>query len=291
MFRGFHIIDPRLKKEDLKLEYQKSWENLGSNYEENFLFEKLPTSFINSGDFIIQLLAQQRSLASIIKESKELENFSDAIQNNFTEQRTDFSVEFPYGSDKNGVVLEIDGSQHEIPSQKLLDKERDRAVAFCNWHHTIRIKTSYFETNDFNTQYQFFRTAINNPYIEYCYNNYCYPIWDSPKGQQALEIVLSPFAIARIQRVILEAIAQIKLDLSAEKWKIAILERDVPCGKLAIEDLQKLVKILNNLNEKEIIIPEIELEVFSSKEFISSTLHGNDVKDISDFNSEKHFIY
>ena len=55
LFRSLHIIDPRITPEDLKDNYRQSWENLGSDYEEDFLFSNclkpLPNSkvpFLNS---------------------------------------------------------------------------------------------------------------------------------------------------------------------------------------------------------------------------------------------------
>src|SRR5690606_31081649 len=98
IFRSLHLIEPRLDIQTQKQNYEQSWENLGSNYEENFVFEGLPNALGKNGVAFIQLLATQRTIFSIAKDIKDLEKVQTRVKNNFEQQRTDFSIQFPYTS-------------------------------------------------------------------------------------------------------------------------------------------------------------------------------------------------
>lgn len=292
IFRCLHLIEPRLDIQTQKQNYEQSWENLGSNYEENFVFEGLPNALGKNGVAFIQLLATQRTISSIVKDIKDLEKVRTRVKNNFEHQRTDFSIQFPYTSIEgaNGIVIEIDGSQHGSPEQIFLDTERDRIVVEAGWHNTLRIKTSEFGSQQFiNKIRNILVPAINNEYVKNCISNFVKPIWESENGRNIIQICLIPFAVARLQRAILEAIANGILDLDEKKWTIAILERDVPCAQLAIDDLINTTEILSSLSEDPFILPKIELSVFSTQEFINSNYHVFSPELISEFNSTKHF--
>ena len=149
IFKSLHIIDSRISLSEFNKSYQQSWEKLGSEFEENFLLNKLPNALGENGAFIIQLIASQRSVGSIIAENINTNNLQNNIRQNFEEQRTDFSIEFPYNEPNKvkGIVIEIDGSQHQNSEQQFLDTERDRAVATSGWNNTLRIKTSEFKSD------------------------------------------------------------------------------------------------------------------------------------------------
>ncbi len=151
VFRSFHVIDPRLDAKSLKQSYAESWENLGSAYEEGFLFDELP-KYIKDGDFLIQLLSQQRSIKSIIEDKISENAIAPAELVNFMEQRTDFSLSFPYHNGLEGIVIEIDGPQHKEVAQKNLDIRRDRIVAQANWAATTRIPTEAFGNISFKAK-------------------------------------------------------------------------------------------------------------------------------------------
>jgi ATP-dependent DNA helicase RecQ len=287
ILRSLHIIDPRINKTQLKHTYNQSFEKFGSDYEENFLFTELPNSIGIVGDFLSQLLVSQRSISSIIKGKIELDVLPDGIKNNFEEQKTDFSIQYPYSAEGKpiGIVIEIDGSQHLLPEQIFLDTERDRAVANSGWSNTLRIKTSEFGSNKITKKIKdILIPAITNEYIKACYNNYKNPIWLTDLGKEVLEVTLMPFGIARIQRTLIEAISHNILKTDATKWKIAILERDIPCAHLAIEDFKKLVEAINQLTNAPLLFPEIELQVYATDEFIKSKFQHSSAKSIKNFN-------
>jgi ATP-dependent DNA helicase RecQ len=292
IFRSLHLIDPRIEITKHRDEYESSWERLGSEYEENFLYCDLPNALGTSGEFIIQLLAKQRTISSIVKGAKDLEKVHSRVRNNFEEQRTDFSIEFPYYSSSGlkGVVIEIDGSQHQLSEQMFLDTERDKAVAASGWNNTIRIKTSEFNSGQFKNKVKnILAPAISNEFVLNCYKNYRNPLWTNDIGKEIIQLSLIPFGVARIQRTILDAIAHNKLEIGKDVWKIGVIERDVPCAKLAIDDLQCLIDTINTISQKQFILPKIDLIVFSSKEFIDSNFKSNDANSILNFDTSEYY--
>src|SRR5690606_28113245 len=81
-----------------------------------------------------------------------------------------------------------------------------------------------------------------------------------------------------------------KLLLTATKWKIAVLERDVPFAQIAVEDLQKALDHLNQLSTEKIELPPIELSVYCTKEFKNSAFHsGTNIKLIQQFDAQEAY--
>lgn len=294
IYRCLHVIDPRITSTTARYEFEKSWEQLGSQYEENFLFESLPEALGHHGDFISQILANQRTVNSIVSEISPTPRLTDRVRLNFEEQRTDFSMELPYYGehDKKGEVIEIDGPQHQANEQTYLDTERDKAVSLAGWYNTTRIRTSDFNTDTFENK---IRTCLNpllqTDYFKIIRQNYSHPVWSTSAGKEILELTLAPFAIARIQRMVIEALICGKLD-PANPWNIAVIERDVPCAHIAFLDLKETIRNLNELIEEKVLFPEINLEIYSSEEFIESNLqpvNGSNLNFLSDFDSNKEY--
>lgn len=292
IFRSLHLIEPRLDIQSQRINYAHSWEKLGSDFEENFIFEALPNALGKNGSAFIQLLATQRTISSIVKEYAALDHVQTRVRNNFEQQRTDFSIQFPYTIDEKpkGIVIEIDGNQHQLPEQIYLDTERDRIVAEAGWHNTLRIKTSEFGSQQFTHKVRIILVpAVSNDYVRNCITNFVNPIWETTQGKNILQICLIPFAVARLQRSLLETVAHGRLDLHAEKWKIAVLERDVPCAQLAVSDLQKLIEALNLISETPLTLPKIELKTFSTSAFLESQYRETRSLLIGDFDPTERF--
>lgn len=292
IFRSFHLIDPRLSVNNLQDEYNQSGKYFGSEFEEDFIFNVLPENLNENGKVLAQLLTDQRLLTSIIEEKKDINKLDSKIKNNFKEQRTDFSIEFPYyveGKPK-GIIIEIDGSQHQNSEQMYLDTERDKAVVDCGWSNTLRFKTSEFTNGSISNKInKILVPLLNNEYFENCLKNYKEPIWDQKNGDEILQICLIPIAIARIQKVILDLINQDKLDTTLKKWKIAIIERDVPCAELAINDLNSTINNYNSFSNNKIQLPKIELEVFANNKFLNSKYRENVCKKIEEYEFSKSY--
>ncbi|MCS6807529.1 MAG: DEAD/DEAH box helicase [Bacteroidota bacterium] len=265
LFRALHIIDPAL---DLKVQSDMclySNLELASEYEKEFVLLHVPKIL---GKEWLQVLEPQRMITSIVHSGR------------FIEQRVDFAVEFPYPIfDKKGVIVEIDGPQHwdanhsEYLRQRGLDGSRDAATAEHGWE-TVRIKTKNFD--QIESQIAVLKNFAKQPYFKNLKLNYQEPLYSSAYGMNALELVLSPFAIARIQKALIHLLLQDTLDINTQVWKIAVIERDVPCAVLAIADLRDHLRHILNLEGK-VFIPEIELSVFRRTEFQEAALNKLDL--------------
>ena len=264
LFKAIHIIDPRVIPDRTRFQIQQSFEfdNIGSRYEEDFLFTHVPKIL---GAEWFQLLESQREFSSIV-------NFD----NNFTRQRTDFSIEFPFHiNGKKGIVIEIDGSHHwENQNQIILDEQRDKAIFEAGWQNTLRIKTT--SVDRIENHFSILKDLAKHTYFQNIKLNYQRPLYFDKDGLDALQLILSPFAIARVQKILIQNLLQGKLSLTEKKWKVAVIERDVPCAAIAIVDLKQQLQHIFVLQDKT-FNPEIELTVFTTQEFHSASLNKVDL--------------
>jgi ATP-dependent DNA helicase RecQ len=273
LIKAMHIIEPRINRHTAHENFRNSWENLGSRYEEVYLYNDVPR-FVNNGngDFLIQLLEAQRSLNSMVTIGKALTE----LKRNFTEQHADFVMEFPYPlrkDGKRGICIEIDGSQHELPGQKHLDAQRDHALYDSNWVKTFRLPTSSFTDYGLKNHFSLFEPLLHTEYFQTLIDNYTNPLYLNSDGVLAMELILTPIAVARIQLSLIKAIINGKLSTDEKEWKIAIVERDVPCGKLAIEDFRRTLHYLYKLENKEKHVPEIQFQIYCTNEFSNCSLN------------------
>jgi superfamily II DNA helicase RecQ len=274
LIKAMHLIEPRIDRQTAHENYRNSWENLGSRYEEAYLYNDVPR-FINNGngDFFIQLLEPQRSLSTMVTIEKALKE----LKKNFTEQHADFVLEFPYSLSKDGkrgICIEIDGSQHEYPAQKHLDSQRDHALYDSNWVKTFRLPTASFNEHGLKSHFRFFEELLQTEYFQVLIDNYRNPLYHPEEGRLAMELVLTPIAVARIHLSLIKAILTGKLSADAREWKIVIVERDVPCGKLAIEDFRRTLDHLFNLENKGRKVPVIQFRIYNTEEFRECRLNS-----------------
>lgn len=261
--RALHVIDPRIDPTTSRLLIKESFEHgkIGSKYEQEFLFRLVPQTL---GKEWFQLLELQREFPSIANK-----------QGRFTEQRTDFSIQFPYPiNDKNGIVIEVDGPQHKEQAQAILDKQRDEAVIAEGWLETIRIQTEAFP--NIQSKLNPISKLKEHVYFKTLADNYKEPLYKTEEGLKALQMALSPLAIARLQKTILHFLLHGKLNVKDSAWKIAVIERDVPCSIVAITDLQMQLKNLFAL-KNESFATNINLTVIRSNEFSRAQLNQLDL--------------
>ncbi|MBN2280290.1 MAG: ATP-dependent DNA helicase RecQ [Candidatus Marinimicrobia bacterium] len=298
VFRSLHPIDSRLTIEDLSANYEKTWEALDDKYEIHFLQHELPDALEkilkDQSNYFVQLLARQRPIKNIIERSDRKDLFSSLDLERCDRQPVDYSLELPYYDEgkPHGIVIEIDGSSHKKEDQIEFDKQITNVLRECNWYDTLRLTQEDFKSTDYfyklkNSLFD----IIYGDYISTCRENYFSPLWSDPLGNEVLHLALVPFAVARIQRVFLEAIAKEKLPLNQPSWKIAVLERDVPCGKLALDDLQEtLFRLSSLLQEKDrLLLPEIELEVYNTAEFQNSSFQNTRTERIANFKPDRNY--
>lgn len=96
----------------------------------------------------------------------------------------------------------------------------------------------------------------------------------SAEGREALQLVLSPIAAARVQLILVRTLIAGGLDLAAQEWSIVIIERDVPCGALAIAEFRRLMDLLFALEGKGRTLPAITATVRPHTAFVDSPLHA-----------------
>ena len=247
---AMHLVDSR-------------WTITRDNYNNDVLDSDLERTYITekTNPILRQLLQPQRSLASI--SSKTLPH----------SQRVDFAFEFPYatkdgkGTDFHGCVIELDGDKyHSDANQQMRDRQRDQVLSEANWC-CFRLKE-----NEIEKSYDDYH-HLGSEYVKCCEQAFSKK-FDS-EWVRTLQLVLSPIAVARLEKTILEALMTGRLNLSSKKWKVLVKEHDVPCAALAFEELRQMFEHLVQLSIEyaNIQFPEIDLTIISTKEFSNSPLH------------------
>lgn len=294
--RSFVAIDPRISN----INYS-SISDSQSSLEKEFYENSFGKVF---GDFYLQILEPQRSLPDIIRYcgnelTKNLFDLSnkDFVQNN----KVDFSIQFPRNNAnvKNGLIIEIDDLSHSNTAQTQFDFKRDKIISEpdVNWGKTIRLR-KYGDLDEVSTIPSPIQNNIENflqhPYSQQLKKNYNDPIYNSDDGLDALQLALTPVAVARIQKLFIKLLSANILKLDQVKWNIAILERDVPCGFLAITDLKDLLINLFVLRYGNCKFPDIELRIYNTAEFQNvklsqrniTELYADNPSEINEFNAD-----
>ncbi|MEI8204215.1 MAG: RecQ family ATP-dependent DNA helicase [Bacteroidota bacterium] len=275
LFQVLHIIDPDIKGDNILKNKIFTWENLGSSFEEDFLYQQLPKF---ASQMWVQLFETQRELENVLRFSTstedEVEKYLNGTIKVFNEQRLDFSLEFPYKiNDQRGLVVEIDGSQHEEQTQRIIDNDRDNATEKAKWQKAIRIKTTEWKSivNKINVIKQFESETL----FKLLKQNFENPLYNDKEGLNALELSLIPFAVARIQKTIIQLLFDGNLNINAKEWNIAIIEKDIPCGNLAIKDFEELLKSLFCLQGETNKIPKINVSIVSNQKFENANFYAS----------------
>ncbi|MBQ0090763.1 MAG: DEAD/DEAH box helicase [Prevotellaceae bacterium] len=245
---ALHVIDPRFTIEEYNRDKHES------PLEKSFI-DKI---YSKKSRYLVQLLEPQRPLHSIIQLPNK--NFVD-------DQRVDFCLEVPYGKNSTGFILELDGKQyHSSIIQREYDRLRDETTAE-NGMSTLRID----ELNAIKDLSCWYKDEDVERYLHQLSEN----LQKSIEGdwKTTLEIVLSPLAIARVERMLVQAVMSKALDVNAPTWKIAVIERDVPCAAIAIEDFQEHYNKLAALDGSYTKLPNVDLTIVSTREFSESPLH------------------
>jgi len=270
------IADNRVNNLNSETTFQ-TWEEHGGSKFEKIFFEKIFQKF---GDNSNQLLQLQRTINSIIGN-----NLAD--ENLFPHQTVDFLLEFPQiNNSPKGLIIEIDGQQHQNQLQAEADNLRGH-FANENDYQTVRITTN--EINNIpNEKSNQIAQYLRHPYFTYFQQNISKPLSENEIGLDYLQLFLSPLGIARIQKILMKAIKKGLLDLSKKSLSIAVIERDLPCGKIAIDDLLIQIEHLSILqNGEKLQMPKIEVSIFNTIEFKKCKL--NKVNDTQLFSNKLNF--
>jgi len=261
------IADSRANALNSETTFQ-TWEEHGGSDFEKVFFETKFQQFANNSNQLLQL---QRNISSVV-EKKVGEDL-------FAFQTIDFLLEFPQAENfPNGLVIEIDGSQHNVNPQLQKDNLRNH---FANENHyqTVRIKTAEVDNIPTEKKNQIAQYLLH-PYFQYFSQNISSPLFNSENGLDYLQLFLSPFGIARVQKAFVKAIKKNLIDITRESLSIAIIERDLPCGKPAIDDLLIQIENLSLLqNGEKFKMPKIKISIFNTAEFANAKLNeGNNTQ-------------
>ncbi|MCF0174895.1 MAG: DEAD/DEAH box helicase [Bacteroidaceae bacterium] len=257
LFLAYHAIDNRLT---LGSESYNT-AALDSDLEQHYINDVAPKVFQ-------QILSPQRTLRSITGK-----------QSHFA-QRVEFSIEYPYsgndtyGKERKGCVIELDGERYHSGPQAIEDRQRDEELNNCGWD-CIRIKESELSSSEFN---RFNSTYVRNLFA--AYDRKYDKSWVN-----SLQVTLTPIAVARLEKTIVEALLIGKLDINMNEWNVLIQERDVPCAALAFADFKEMFTNLVGLSQEYSTrkFPKVNLTIVSTKEFVSSPLHKSNDPDIQVF--------
>lgn len=290
IYRAIHIIDPRIKKENQFIDLEKEWKKKNSGYKLDFKYSLLPEYL---GQEYIQLVEENRNYKSLIK-SSDYNGSINALTIKFEpilEKNIDFLLEMPYQNQNGcGMSLELDDSPTETTYDYTIDQLKQKYCTELGFTNPLIIDTQQFADSN----------SLLKPLIDFTYNeyfdtvskNYRSPIYKSTEGIKALQYALSPIAIARIEKTIIEYLLSGKLSLKNKNWEIAVIERDVPCAHLAIQDLKLHFEHLFALKGEEVKFPEIKLSIYRTAEFKGAQLnviYPGTVKSIENFDEEANY--
>jgi len=242
IFELLHIVEPQL---------EVNRANYGGN-----LGSSLEWAFIEKHPFLKQILESQRDFSSI----------KSKIQGN---RSVDFCFTSPYehwnektqSFEKIGRIFEVDGAHHSLSEYRYYDAYRD-AIGEDENFETIRFTVETIKAD--NTD---FEALIGRKIYQNFKRNFEKTIKDHLTDYS---LIFIPLAVARIQKTVLEFLLVHPEFFKKEKITIAIIERDLPCGAIAIKSLQELFQNINAILEDKdkLLLPEITLTIFENPKWV-----------------------
>lgn len=269
LFNSLCIVDPRIGVDPI--DHWARERILGSGLEKDFVQRFL---YHWGSPCWLQVLELQRSLTNILTYAYESGEHIEDLQSRrpfdrFGRQRVDFSIELPRDREgqKKGLVIEVDGSQHLNPAQEYLDDRRDEVLGLVRGVSWSVLRLTSGEKATWVNRLEEHKEFFGDRYLNQLRKNYESPLYSEPDGLRALSIALTPLAVARIQRVLVELLLNGTLSLDAKTWRIGIVERDVDCAWVACEDFRRVLGDLFALAGLESTLPQIDLTTFDTAEF------------------------
>lgn len=220
-----------------------------SQAEQTFYRDHL-TRFLGSA---IGWVEMQRPLSSMVRE--------DAPNpERFGSERVDFALELPGSKGPVKVVIELDGPHHDQPNQRAIDGNRDNLLQKHDWL-TRRVPVRTIDDGSFNYLPGSLKAIIGANPFPFTHIEQSDESLDDPLNREAMRLLLTPHAIARVQLALSRALMTGILDIRNEAWVIAVVERDIPCAELAARDWLKTLHHLCLLYDIEIPLERVRLLV------------------------------
>ncbi len=272
LWRALHPIDPRLHPTATMLSDLQSWESHGSTFERRFLTQIIPAL---DGAYLMQLLQPQVALRNLLEwapdEAEQLHKLLQTNPEDFTDQSVDFTLPLPYpwlrsNLATHGFVLEVDGSQHwEDETQRRKDAARDKATREAGWV-PLRLRTTDFSQPE-KALHTLHEATKQHDYFQLLRANYERSLLATGQGRAALGLTLGPLAVGRLHRTLLECMLNGLLPAHKTIWRIAIIERDIPCASWAVACLAEQMEQLYCLQGLGRHLPDIVLHIVPAPEF------------------------
>jgi len=285
VFRALHVIDPRVGIAQPK----------GGNAKAQAVYRFLREGAVPAvGNYIWQLAEVQRNYEDLLRFSPNFRREMDMLKADpnygFISQKCDLSFHVPYCTNTAGdVVYQFNTDRNGVDTTDYITEEQVSALLrSINVEGRVIVRDSH-NPSDRTEELSNFAMC---EYFDKLRMNYECPLYLTEDGIEALQLALTPLAIARVQKVVLEAINSGTLSLDAKSWDICVIERDVPCAFLAMEDLRQHFNrffILENQGRK---FPQVKLEIFHTEEFASTELnllYQGSRDDISEYNPLRRY--
>ncbi|MEA3451016.1 MAG: hypothetical protein U9Q83_03835 [Bacteroidota bacterium] len=281
IFRSLFIVDPRIT---------------GKNIPKNLLKSKLANQLIkdfipvNIGDFFIQFLTTNRPVSDLFENSPNNKSFIDISEESFASKKFDLSFELPYTINGNsGLNIELSSPKKQQEVDYIEQNKFTKKLEEIKWKKTATLtELNHNDSSEIDKIVDF----TFDDYFDNIRKNYTSPLYNNEYGLNAMQIALTPLAIARIQKSILSFILSGYLNLNAKTWEIAIIERDIPAAFLAIEDLELIFEKLFKLEGKGRKLPKINLTIYYTEEFESSELnilYQGEIAHLDEFDSNNNY--
>jgi len=279
--RCLYLIDPRVTSKKVQNNAAQSSQFLRP-YHEDLLYSVIPRLW---GDEFLQLWQRNRPYASLIEFSSlseeamlEYDN-SDRSYNNLC---MPLSLENPISRDSfKGLVIEISNFDYETISQRNMNVVKSEILRKASYSDFFEIQVK--DRPEISKKLKKLESFFENEYFYKISQNFHLPIWELPNGLDVMQLILTPIAIARVQKVFCEMVLNGSIDLTKPKIKIAFLERDVPCGFLAMEDLKIWIREFFKYFKVQGSFPDIEVDIFVSCEFEKAKLNQQENLQIRNF--------
>ncbi|HEU5434169.1 MAG TPA: hypothetical protein VFU81_21035, partial [Thermomicrobiales bacterium] len=148
--------------------------------------------------------------------------------------RVDFALELPGQDDEHPIrlVIEYDGRQHKRPPQPIIDRKRDELLQRHGWD--IRRVHTWNEQDDLRALEQWIGRHVGGNPIPFLHIDTPRDPANDQALRQAMRLMLTPHAAARIELALSQALMDGTLRLDRPVWNLAVVEREVPCAELAV---------------------------------------------------------
>lgn len=250
--------------------------------ERHFIEEVLPVGLKRLGYYLAALAERQIPFDVFSKQKSK----NDGIGR----QSVDFLFSFYGQQDFKGLIVEIDGAQHNDAQQKDLDEKRDHYTKSNNWL-TVRLPTSLSD-HDKTKRLDKILTPVwkkaqdsfgagTSSHIHSFIGIAEKPFFKNGtlvdnNDNRILDLVYLPIAVARICKVLTRLLCTGRLTLNSPEWNLTIVERDIACADTSIAVFKSLMSNLFACEGSGRALPNIKHRVISAKKGQSLDLGNTD---------------